>query len=55
MNNTYSKLFDKILNIKLKISFITGVNIAGAVAIASLVEIPLVNPATVEARPNPET
>ncbi|PMB49009.1 hypothetical protein CEN39_22020 [Fischerella thermalis CCMEE 5201] len=55
MNNSYSKVFDKILNIRLKISSIRGVSIAGAVAIASLVQIPPVNPATVEARPNPET
>ncbi|WP_315788213.1 WD40 repeat domain-containing protein [Fischerella sp. JS2] len=55
MNNSYSKVFDKILNSRFKISFITGVSIAAAVAIASLVQIPPVNPATVEARPNPET
>lgn len=55
MDNSYSEVFDKILNIRLKISFATKLSVAGAVAIASLVQIPLVNPATVEARPNPET
>jgi WD40 repeat protein len=55
MNSSYSKLFDKILNIRFKVCLITGVSIAGTVAIASLVQIAPVNPATVEARPTPET
>lgn len=55
MNNSYSKLFDKVTSIKFKIPLMTLVGIAGAVAIASLVQIPPVNPATVEVRLNPET